>query len=68
MDEYFSIGALIPLWILGSGWVLGIVQWVTRPTPAHGRDEDAITLRRDYATGPGRDASSASLEPVRQPI
>lgn len=34
MNSVFSVGALIPLWILGAGLILGVIQWFSTPNPA----------------------------------
>lgn len=33
MNAVFSSGALIPLWILGAGLILGVMQWFSTPRP-----------------------------------
>jgi len=33
MNSVFSAGALIPLWILGAGLVVGVMQWFSTPRP-----------------------------------
>jgi hypothetical protein len=35
MSELFSTGALIPIWILGSGLLLGIIGWISAPRANH---------------------------------
>jgi len=34
MNSVFSTGAFIPLWILGAGLAMGIIQWFSTPNPA----------------------------------
>ena len=33
MNDYSAIGALIPLWILGSALALGVLEWIVTPRP-----------------------------------
>ncbi len=61
MNEIFSQGVLIPLWILGAGLVWGIVMSFTAPEPVQDRDR-ANAYGVDYTTARDR------TEPARQPI
>ncbi len=31
MNEFSAFGGLIPLWILGAGLALGVLEWMTTP-------------------------------------
>jgi hypothetical protein len=31
MNDFSAFGALIPLWILGAGLVLGLLEWINTP-------------------------------------
>lgn len=31
MNDFSALGGLIPLWILGAGLALGVLEWMTTP-------------------------------------
>jgi hypothetical protein len=57
MNEFFSMGALIPLWILGAGMVLGFLQLGATPKP-----------RRREEGYDDRYSGTVRAEPVTRPI
>lgn len=34
MNDFSTFGALIPVWILGAGLALGVLEWITTPRPS----------------------------------
>lgn len=58
MNEFFTMGALIPLWILIGGMAYVITLLLKSSSYEEDRDHAVTSARRDHATAPARPAAT----------